>query len=434
MKRATSLAAVALLWACIVPGAARAEDQELPANPVLVWNALALQAVRSTSAADGAAARAYAMLNVAIYDAVNGIDEATGDARRGHALVSPLGAPRHSSRYAAASAAADTVLRALFPASAATFDAQLATDLAALGNGSRVVSGKNWGIAVGQQVVAARQDDGASPSETQPGGAGPGQFRATWSGAQFRNMAPFAIQDPARYVTSGPAPLTSPEYAAALAEVQVIGNAAIPDADALATFQFWNSAAGTSQPPGEWIKIASIVAAARPLHRSLGGTSRLFALLGMALADVVAPTYETKFRYDHWRPATAIREADTDDNAATTPDPTWAPRAGGIGGTPEHTSGHSAFAGAASTVLSRFFCSDAASFDLASDSTPTVTRHFDSFSATEFEVGRSRVLGGIHFEFSNRAGDLAGRGVAREILASKLLRQFGPTHFGDCPL
>ena len=50
------------------------------------------------------------------------------------------------------------------------------------------------------------------------------------------------------------------------------------------------------------------------------------------------------------------------------------------------------------------------------------------------EAGQSRVVGGIHFEFSNEEGLASGRGVAAEILATKLLRRLGPTHFGRCPL
>src|SRR5262249_1011174 len=83
-----------------------------------------------------------------------------------------------------------------------------------------------------------------------------GQFRATWSGTQFRNLLPFAIADPKVYVSPGPPDLTSLDYAAAFAEVKLLGNAAIPDADKFATFQFWSLGAGTDQPPGAWIQIA----------------------------------------------------------------------------------------------------------------------------------------------------------------------------------
>jgi hypothetical protein len=52
----------------------------------------------------------------------------------------------------------------------------------------------------------------------------------------------------------------------------------------------------------------------------------------MALADTTVPTVGTKFNYRHWRPATAIREAETDGNPLTQPNPDWAPRAGSTGG------------------------------------------------------------------------------------------------------
>src|SRR4030095_17267496 len=107
-------------------------------------------------------------------------------------------------------------------------------------------------------------------------------------------------------------------------------------------------------------------------------------LLSMAMADTVAPTYQTKFASHFWRPATAIREADTDGNPNTDPDPGWSPRAGGIGGTPEHWSGHSSFSGAAARGLAGFFCQDNISFTLVTDSAPGgQPRTYLSFSAAE---------------------------------------------------
>src|SRR5215212_11724740 len=54
---------------------------------VRAWNDLALTAVRVTRASDADAARTYAILNVAVYDAVNGIVSAAGPRKRAHALV-----------------------------------------------------------------------------------------------------------------------------------------------------------------------------------------------------------------------------------------------------------------------------------------------------------------------------------------------------------
>jgi hypothetical protein len=409
-------------------------EEAPPYSPIHTWNELALATVRDGRLSDAQAARLYAMVNVAMYDAVNGIDSARGRDRRDHALVGPAGAPVNGNRYAAASAAAHAVLTQLYPPLAGTYQGQLDTDLAAIANGRPKASGAAWGARVGTQVVALRQNDGSTPNETQPGGTGPGVFRAAWSGVQFRNLAPFAIADPSRYVTSGPPPMISTEYAAALATVKILGSAAIPDQYALETYEFWASNVGSSQPPGEWIKVALIVSNQQSEPLALSRSARLFALLGMALSDAVAPTFTTKYTYQSWRPATAIREADTDGNPYTDADPGWAPRAGGIGGSPEHTSGHSSFAGAGTTILRGFFCADNISFELRSDSAPNTPRRYRSFSHAEAEAGWSRILGGIHFDFSNQAGLWAGRGIADEVLATALLRAHGPTHFGQCPL
>ena len=68
-----------------------------------------------------------------------------------------------------------------------------------------------------------------------------------------------------------------------------LGNAALPAPDLLAIFQFWNLAAGTDQPAGEWVGIAREVAEARRVP--FADEARLLALFSMALADVVAPTF-----------------------------------------------------------------------------------------------------------------------------------------------
>jgi hypothetical protein len=435
MKRTLSFVVVAvtgLMHGCV----AHADDEEAQphagTSALRVWNDLALDAVRTARASDADAARTYAMVNVAIFDAVNGV-LARGHFGRESALVPPAGAPAVASFAAAVGGAAHAVLAALFPDQAARFDAQLAADQRALGHRVGVVAGLTWGASVGTKVVAARANDGARPVETVPPGAGPGIFRAAWSNAQFRNLAPFAIADAGPFVSPPPPALTSAEYAAALAEVKILGNAAVPDPEALARFQFWNVAAGTNQPAGEWLKIALEVSEARDVH--FFDEMRLLALVTMALSDVVAPTFSSKFVYAHWRPATAITEADTDGNPLTEADPTWKPRAGGIGGNPQHTSGHSAFSAAAATVLAGFFCRDDLAFIHLNDGAPNGTpRAYTRFSAAAFEAGRSRVEGGLHFELSNQAGLAAGRGVGAEVIATALLRKIGPTHFGSCPL
>src|SRR5690242_10792500 len=263
-------------------------------DAVREWNGLALNAVRLTRASDSDSARVYAMLNVALYDTVNGL---AGARQRTHAVV-PESGPAGADVQAAGVAAAHSVLSALDPDRAGVYDSHLSADLAQLRPGRPRDLGVAWGQHVGQAVVAARADDGSRPVQIQPAGSGPGVFRADWSGVQFGQARPFAVADAGVFVPGPPPALDSLDYAAALADVSVVGNAALPDPAKLATFQFWSLPAGSVQPPGEWVKIALEVSDARTLP--LDDSTRLLALLSMALFDTAIVTTRTKSTYRHW--------------------------------------------------------------------------------------------------------------------------------------
>jgi hypothetical protein len=422
--RLSTLLATATAAASLTTTATAAETD---GAPVRAWTDLAIQTVRETSASDAQAARLYAMVDAAMYDAVNGID-----GRREPAIVAPRRNANGSPRAAAAQAAHD-VLAGLYPARAGTYDARLAEDLAASGGPGKTRHGAEWGAEVADGVLAARADDGSQGNETLAGGSGPGNWQSAtpWTGVQFRNLAPFAIDDPGDYATGGPPALTSTEYASAFNEVKVLGSAANPDASQNATFRFWALANGTGQPPGAWLQVAQDVSASRGL--SLADTARLFALESMSMADTVAPTYTAKFVYHSWRPLHAIRQAGTDGNPATDADPFWTPRNGGAGSSPEYWSGHSSFSAAGAASLAGFFCDDTVPFSLTSDSTGE-TRSYTRFSQAALEAGQSRIYGGLHFPSSNRDGLADGLSVAREVLGTALLRERGPRRDGVCPL
>src|SRR6185295_16520904 len=79
------------------------------------WNQLALATARAKNASDAQAARLYAMVNVAIYDAVNGIESSRSAVDRDFARVPPNGAPPQGNLVAAAASAAHAVLIGLYP-------------------------------------------------------------------------------------------------------------------------------------------------------------------------------------------------------------------------------------------------------------------------------------------------------------------------------
>lgn len=58
---------------------------------------------------------------------------------------------------------------------------------------------------------------------------------------------------------------------------------------------------------------------------SVVDTARFMSLVGMAQIDALIAVFDAKYHYTLWRPITAIRNGDIDDNPATERVPTWQP-------------------------------------------------------------------------------------------------------------
>jgi hypothetical protein len=339
------------------------------------------------------------------------------------------------SEEAAASAAAHAVLTSLFASNSSvksSLDTALEEELAALGSDQSVQDGRSWGAAVGSEVVTLRSMDGTQTSSSLAGGSGPGVFPRPFSATQFRNMAPFAVDAIDPYLSAGPPALDSAEYAEAFNEVKTLGGFTDTDPERAAITRHWLAEGGTVRETGLWLKASLNVIEEQGTARSLADTTRLLALLGMGIGDSVATAWSDKFDHRYWRPGDAIRQASTDGNPATVEDPSWSPRSGictsaditrrsTFGGTPEHTSGTSAFAGAASTILASFYCTDHIVFSFHGEQPGSPSRSYRGFSEAAREAGRSRIYGGIHFQFSNDAGRAAGKEIGREIVRTSLL-------------
>src|SRR5262245_41387127 len=123
--RFTSVILALLVFATLGWTTAQAQPAADSGAVVRNWNQLALDTARTKNLIDAQAARLYAMVDVAIYDAVNGIESRHGSSDRDHALVPPDGAPAQGDTTAAAASAAHAVLIGLYPDLASRFDAQL---------------------------------------------------------------------------------------------------------------------------------------------------------------------------------------------------------------------------------------------------------------------------------------------------------------------
>ena len=393
------------------PGAALGSACTQSGDAIQDWAGTLTEAIWRNSTPPPQAARALAMFGVAVYDAVNSITH------QGQSYRFDVPAAAGASPDAAAAAAAADVLTGLFPALSAQFKAHLAASLATLPDGP----GKDAGAAVGHSVAASvlawRANDGSAATVPYTPGTAPGQYELTPPAykpvldPQWPAVTPFAMTSGSQFRPGPPPALNSPEYAAALAEVEAIGGTTsttrTPEETLIA--HFWADTPGNSvTPPGHWFEIALRLSKEKGF--ALADNARLFGLLGIALGDAAIVSWDAKNEYDFWRPVTAIQKTD----------PTWTP----LWPTPNfqsYTSGHSTFSGAAATVLDAVFGANVP-FTSSSDDVPGVVRSFTSFQQAADEAGQSRIYGGIHFQFDNQAGLSSGRALGQYVVANVLNR------------
>jgi hypothetical protein len=414
---------LALIFAGITPIPAIADE-------VTDWTKIMLTAHHTANASPPVASRNSAIVESAIFDAVNGI--------KGH--YTPIhvvpAARKGTSARAAAVAAAYVSLKHVYPAQ--NFDAAYTASINAIldvpggaNNQAKTAEAVALGIAWGQKVADAiwqwRSTDGFSPAPAPYLGnsATPGYWRPTppanAAGAvpQFANMTPWVISSPGQFRPAGFPALDSARYAEVYNEVKTRGSASYPhSADEVLYVNFWNGATASYF----WNNVALKLAAAET-DRTLLENAHLFGELNVAIADAVISCWEAKYYYHFWRPVTAIRLGDTDGNLATDADTGWNPLIT-TPAHPEYSSGHSTASSAAAAVLAFFFGPNA-HIVMDSDMMPGVTREFDGFDAALDEVANARVYGGIHFRSACEDGRVQGKAVANFVIQNSFLPGHG---------
>jgi hypothetical protein len=408
------LGLAALGW-MIAPAPARADT-------VTDWNGYASTAIVATATQPPpVAVLSFAMVQGAVYDAVNAID-------RGHRAYLPQPPARASdSKDAAAATAAYRVLIALFPlqqpALQPLYDASLA------GVADTPAGAKPGGIADGEAaaaaMLAARANDGRFPGSpfTPVYGTTPGVYRPTTPGALdpgpwVGNVRPFVVPNVDMLRTQPPNALRSRAYARDLNEIKEVGSlhSTTRTADETSAAIFWQDHAFAL-----WNRAFRTLAASR--HLDIAQNARLFASENLAAADAAIGCWNNKYHWNTWRPITAIREAAADGNPATEADPSWtplfdpstpvaAPPALVTPPFPEHPSGHNCAAGAILRTLRYFFHTDEVPFSASSNKTAT-TRTYQRVSDALRENINARVWAGIHFRTADIAGAARGKKVAR---------------------
>jgi hypothetical protein len=391
-------------------------DREDPAV-VREWNVLAEGTIPAS--AGPTLPRSYAMMHIAMFDAVNSIEGGYT------AYRVRIPATRYASSEAAAAQAAHDVLVSLYPANTAKFDTALSTRLATI-QPLRAQLGAQVGREVAKKILEWRTTDGwATPQSFTPP-ALPGVWQPTppnFPAAAFvqaGDAKPFALPTPYYFLPRRPPALNSQEYADAVNEIKAIGGAtsSVRTEEQTLSAKLWASVGYKENWGGVWNGVARDLTYIKNL--SLIESTRMFALLNVSMMDGLQTAQASKYVFQVWRPVTAIQRAGEDMNPATDADPDWMP----LLTTPADPSyaGNMACIGAASArALALYFGTNdiPVSFQWSStDGINYVARGFSGFWQMAEHQAASREYGGIHFHFDTTASQEVCPKVAGYVYAN----------------
>lgn len=357
------------------------------------------------------AQRASARAALAMFEAVNAID------RRYESYLKFPAADSSASQDAAAATAAYKVLMQHYPQHKSHLEESYLMAMAEIPDGPA----KQAGIAVGERAAeAAMKAGGIDPAIVQT----PYRPRTTpgeWIGASLPTLEPYwlafkpwVVSKPEALRSPPPPPLTSATWARDYEEVRRLGGRnskeRTPHQTLIAKYRQGYDLAPTVRYVTD-----------RPGRRQVDN-ARLLALYQLAMDDAVQAMIVDKLHYNYWRPITAIRNGDRDGNEATQPDPNWVPLLP-TPNFPEYPCGHCTAVAVQAEVLKLVGgLPTGAPVRIAAGGNPNiVVQTVKSLDEAVRQVSDSRMLGGVHYRFSNDAGEEIGRKAAR-IAVERILR------------
>ena len=350
--------------------------------------------------------RATTRTSLAMFEALNAID------RRYQSYLGFAPADRTASQDAAAATAAARVLAHHYPAQKAAIEDSYTLAMAGIGDERAREAGRAIGEKAAAAAIQAGGIDPAVPQEPYRPRTAPGE----WIGASLPSLEPhwaafrtWAIPSAEALRPPPPVALDSPRWARDYDEVRRLGARASTERTPYQTLVARYRQAFDTMPSMRQVADAP--------GRSPVQNARMFAVYQMAFDDAAQAMVVAKLHYNYWRPITAIRNGANDGNEATQPDPNWLP----LLPTPnfaEYPCGHCTVAAAIAEVMTAEVGNrPAAGVRIMSQAIPTsVVQALPTWDEWAREVSDSRIYGGVHYRFSNEAGEQIGRRAARIVL------------------
>jgi hypothetical protein len=305
------------------------------------------------------------------------------------------------------------VLAGLIPEETEALNTAMASYLATISQGAAKSDGIKIGQDVAARIVAERKADGSDAPDAYRPKTRPGMYVPTpiTASSMWPNVKPFAMTSPSQFRPAPPIALKSDEWAADYNEIKSLGGKSGSKRTPRQTEDghFWLITGPVSYYP-----ILRQLVAAKSMD--LVDSARFMALASTAVADTFVAVFDAKYHYDFWRPITAIRNGDIDENPATELDPTWQP----IDNTPMHPEYPCAHcissAAVAAVVESVLGSADIPEVSMTSPTAPGVTHRWTDVWAYADEVALARIYAGFHYRFSTRVGQNMGRDIGRYVV------------------
>jgi hypothetical protein len=381
------------------------------ANVITDWDEKAVAAVAPLAGLGGTtpymAQRFMAMAHAAMFDAVNSID------RRYKPYLVQLPADAGTSKEAAAAAAAAAVLTTIDAKTADDMKGALASYLASIPDGAAKTDGIKLGQAVAAKILEARANDGSNAPDAYRPRTSPGVYipTAITINAMWPDMKPFALASGSQFRPKPPIALESEEWAKDYNELKDYGgqNSTKRTAQQTETARFWLIGAPAAYHPF----IRQLVTAKQ---MNVVDSARFMAFVALGLNDAFIAVLDAKYHYNFWRPITAIRNGDIDNNPATEREATWQP----IAPTPMHPEYPCAHCILSGTVVgivrTALGTTDIPEIATTSPTAPGVTHRWTSVTAFADEIANARIWAGFHYRSSTRVGTDMGQQIGEYVV------------------